>query len=182
MSKRIDIALFVIKVFSWLIFIGLCIETGALFSNLLLTYFVNPKISLDFWGHRNLYALYSFSQGHYLTLTGLLFFSSLLKSFLFYWILRIFHQKKLDFNAPFNDLMGRFIFQLAYISLALGLINYLGAQYCHYLVNLESIKIEFQSFGFEGSDIWFFMGIIFLIFALFFKKGIEIQNENDLTV
>ena len=33
-----------------------------------------------------------------------------------------------------------------------------------------------------GADVWLFMGFALLVIALIFKKGIEIQNENDLTV
>jgi len=33
-----------------------------------------------------------------------------------------------------------------------------------------------------GADVWLFMGIVLLIIAFIFKKGIEIQSENDLTI
>jgi hypothetical protein len=33
-----------------------------------------------------------------------------------------------------------------------------------------------------GSDVWIFMGITLLVIAHIFKKGIEIQEEHELTV
>jgi len=33
-----------------------------------------------------------------------------------------------------------------------------------------------------GADVWLFMGVILLVIAQIFRKGIEIQDENDLTV
>jgi hypothetical protein len=33
-----------------------------------------------------------------------------------------------------------------------------------------------------GADVWLFMGVILYIIAQIFKRGIEIQAENELTV
>ena len=46
----------------------------------------------------------------------------------------------------------------------------------------DKILPSLQQLKFEGGDVWLFMGVILLIFAMIFKKGIEIQSENDLTV
>jgi hypothetical protein len=40
----------------------------------------------------------------------------------------------------------------------------------------------FENIKFEGADVWLFMAIILLIFGMIFKRGIELQSENDLTV
>lgn len=40
---------------------------------------------------------------------------------------------------------------------------------------LENLKLG-------GSDVWLFMGVTLLIFAKIFKKEIELQTENELTV
>ena len=45
----------------------------------------------------------------------------------------------------------------------------------------KNARIEEWENG-EGADVWLFMGVILIIFAMIFKKGIEIQSENDLTV
>ena len=34
----------------------------------------------------------------------------------------------------------------------------------------------------EGADIWLFMGVTLLVIAQIFKRGIEIQDEHELTV
>jgi len=33
-----------------------------------------------------------------------------------------------------------------------------------------------------GADVWLFMGVILFVIAQIFKRGIEIQRENELTV
>jgi hypothetical protein len=39
-----------------------------------------------------------------------------------------------------------------------------------------------QNLKFDGADVWLFMGVTLLIVAKIFKRGIELQTENDLTV
>jgi len=34
----------------------------------------------------------------------------------------------------------------------------------------------------DGADVWLFMALVLFVFAQVFKKGIELQNENDLTI
>ena len=47
----------------------------------------------------------------------------------------------------------------------------------------QGIKLPpLENLNFDGSDVWIFMGITLLLFAKIFKKGVELQNENDFTV
>jgi hypothetical protein len=39
-----------------------------------------------------------------------------------------------------------------------------------------------QTLVLGGADVWIFMAIILFVLAQLFKRGIEIQNENELTV
>ena len=41
---------------------------------------------------------------------------------------------------------------------------------------------DVQSLGLGGGDVWIFMGITLLVIAKVFKRGVEIQSENDLTI
>ena len=41
---------------------------------------------------------------------------------------------------------------------------------------------EVQYLRLGGADVWLFMGVILFVLAQMFKRGIEIQSENDLTV
>ena len=34
----------------------------------------------------------------------------------------------------------------------------------------------------DGADIWLFMGVVLLVIAQIFKKGVEMQTENELTI
>ena len=184
MSKRTDFAFKSVNVVSWIIFIGLCIETGGLIVNAIISLFINPMASSRFWGNRNLYELYQFNQSYFVTIIVLLIIVSTLKSTLFYLIVNLFHKKKLNLNNPFNEQFGRYIFQLGYLATGIGIFSWWGNNFSKWLkmIGKTVLTQSFENIKFEGADVWLFMAIILLIFGMIFKKGIELQSENDLTV
>ncbi|MCY1230721.1 hypothetical protein D9M72_431460 [compost metagenome] len=101
---------------------------------------------------------------------------------MFYLIIRVLHNKKLSISQPFNKEMQRFISGLSYLALGVGLFSHCGVNYSEWLVKqgVEMPDILYLRLG--GEDVWIFMGIILLIIAQIFKRGIEIQSENDLTI
>jgi hypothetical protein len=54
MSKGTDFLFKVLNVLAWIIFIGLCIESGGLIVNAFVSIFINPVASSKFWGGLNL--------------------------------------------------------------------------------------------------------------------------------
>jgi len=108
----------------------------------------------------------------------------MLKSILFYLIVNLFHKKKLNINSPFNEQLGRALFNIGYLSLGIGLFSWWGNNFSNWLKMIGNpvVRQNFENVKFEGGDIWLFMAIILLIFGMIFKKGIELQSENDLTV
>ncbi len=184
MNQKTDFLFKVLNVLSWGIFIGLCIESGGLIVNAFVSIFINPVASSKFWGGLNLYDLYKFNQNYFIAIVTLMIIVSVLKSILFYWIVNLFHKKKLNLSSPFNNTLGRYIFKLSYMVFGIGLFTYCLNQFSHSL-KIKSNGLFFpsiQNIKFEDADVWIFMGVILLIFAMIFKKGIEIQTENDLTV
>lgn len=184
MSKGTDFAFKSLNILAWFIFVGLCIETGGLIVNAFISLFINPMASSRFWGGRNLYALYQFNQSHFVTIVSLLIIVSILKSILFYLIVNIFHKKSLNLSNPFNEQLGRFLFNLSYLALGIGIFSWWGNNFNNWLKMIDKTVLsqDLYNIKFEGADVWIFMATILLIFALIFKKGIELQTENDLTV
>jgi hypothetical protein len=184
MSKRTDFLFKVLNVLAWIIFIGLCIESGGLITNAFISLFINPAASSKFWGGLNLFELYKFNQSHFITIIVLLIIVSVLKSILFYLIVTLFHKKKLNLSSPFNETLGKFIFNLSYLAFGIGLFSYWGSNFSNWLriVSNGAIAPSIQHVKFEGADVWLFMGVILIIFAMIFKKGIQIQSDNDLTI
>ena len=95
---------------------------------------------------------------------------------------KVFYDRKVDISKPFNDVAAKFIQKLAYLSIGIGIFSIWGTKLVNNLV-IEGVKIPaIQYLRIDGADVWLFMGVILLVLARVFKKGIEIQNENDLTV
>lgn len=169
-------------ILSWIIFIGLCIEAGGFIFNILFTLFVNPIEAHYFWERVDLSALYKFDPGYFLVETSLMTIAAILKALMFYLIVKILHDKKLNLAQPFNKEVGRFIFLLSYLSLGIGLFSSWGANYARWFEQ-QGIKMpDIENLRLGGADVWLFMGAVLFIIAQIFKRGIEIQAENELTV
>ena len=83
---------------------------------------------------------------------------------------------------PFNSEVGRFIFALSYLSLGTGLFSWWGVKYAGWLSTKGVTMPDIQNMRLGGADVWLFMGVVLFVIAQIFKRGIEIQTENDLTI
>lgn len=181
MAPKSTFFLKALYVISWIIFIGVCIEAGGFIVNTVLR-LTNPSISDKLWSQVDLNDLYAHSESDFVTVTILMIIVAVLKAIMFYLIIKVFHEKHLDVSQPFNETMRRFLVNLAYLALGIGLFSFWGAKYTEGLT-AQGVKIpDLRYLRLAGADVWFFMGITLLVIAQMFRKGIELQNENDLTV
>lgn len=172
----------ILYILSWIIFIGLCIEAGGFIFNTIFTLFIDPSKTPQFWSEIDLSALYAYNATHFITQGSLISIVAVLKAILFYLIVKIIHDKKLDLAQPFNNATQRFISNSAYLSIGIGLFSNWGANFAKWCT-LQNVKMPaVESMHMDGADVWLFMGVILLVIAQIFKRGIEIQTENELTV
>ena len=178
-SKQI---LKILYVLSWIIFIGLCIEAGAFIFNAIYTVSVNPSAANNLFNKTNLSNLYSHDSGYFLVIILIMCIVTVLKAIMFYLIVKILHENKINLSQPFTAEFGRFIFNLFYLSLGIGCFSNGGKRYAEWLVGqgVEMPNVESMHLG--GDDVWLFMAVILFVIAHVFKRGIEIQTENELTV
>lgn len=172
----------VLNVLSWIIFIGVCIEAGGLLFNTFFTMALNPIGAKQFWIQIDLSDLYNHDPLRFLVQTLLICIVAILKAIMFYLIIRLFHSKKLDFLRPFNVEMKNFLFNITYLCFGIGFFSMWGIKHAQWLTELGIKMPGVENLGLAGADVWFFMGVIMYIFAHIFKRGIEIQNENELTI
>ena len=169
-------------ILSWIIFAGVCIQAGGFIFGSFYTLVINPANAAHYWANNDLSALLKYDRGYFLVITLCTSITSLLKVLMFYLIVRIVRQKKLDMQHPFNTASRQFIGNLAYLSFGIGIITHIGANYTGWLVQQGVTMPDTQSLRLGGADVWIFMGVILLVIAQIFKRGIEIQSENELTV
>jgi hypothetical protein len=172
----------ILYILSWIIFVGVCIEAGAFIVNPIIMLAAGPVRAHDFWLEVDLSSLYQFDRGYFLVEMLLMSIVSVLRAVIFYWIVKILHDKKLDLYQPFNREVGRFISKIAYLSLLTGLFSWWGGKYAEWFVR-QGVKMpDLRYLRLDEADVWLFMGVTLYILAQIFKRGIEIQTENDLTV
>jgi Protein of unknown function (DUF2975) len=170
--------LMLITVIIWSIFIGLCIQAGTLIFTF--TYsLIQPIISKDLYEGLNLFSLQTQSKWQYIALVTLLISISILKAQLFYTMIRIFI--KIDLVHPFSNGIAILISKLSYIAFTLGVTQYLSGRF------VKTLDTEvFQLMGVENhlssSFEYFLISALIFAIAQVFKRGVEIQAENELTV
>ncbi len=182
MKNKLHLSFLLLEIVCWFLFIGLAIETGGYLSNTIITLFVKPEWASHFWGFMDLSNLFQFDLGLFICLTSLLITVSLLKTILFYKTILIFHKKKFNLDHPFNPAIQDFLFHFCYIVFAIGLFTYAGSKFSNWLLAQGVLIPTLEKLNLGGADVWIFMGVTLLLVAKIFKKGIEIQNENDLTI
>lgn len=171
----------VLYILSWIIFVGLCIEAGAFIINSLFA-LLNPGVVKYLWQEVDLSALFAHDHGSFFVVTLFMSIVTVLKAWLFYLIIKIAHNKKLNIAQPFSKEVKRFIFGLCYCSLLIGLFSYWGTQYVGWLTQ-QGVKMPaVQDMSLGGADVWLFMAALLFVIAQVFKRGIEIQSEHELTV
>ena len=182
MKTRTKLILKILYILSWIIFTGVCIEAAGFIVNSFFTLLLNPVGAKHFWQEVDLSALYYFDHGYFFVETLLMSIVAVMKACIFYLIIKMLHNKKLDMSQPFSRELGRLSFQISYLSLLIGLFCLWGSKYAEWFVK-QGVKMpDIQYLRLGGADVWLFMGVILFVIAQIFKRGIEIQSENELTV
>jgi hypothetical protein len=172
----------ILYVIAWIIFIGVCIEAGGIIFNAFFTLVLNPDAAKNLWRQADLSNLYSYDSGHFFVETLLMSIVAVMRACIFYLIVKILHDKKLNMSQPFSKHTGRFILNVSWLSLGIGLFSLWGVNYAGWLTK-QGVKMpDIESLRLGGADVWLFMGVTLLVIAQIFKRGIEIHTENELTV
>ncbi len=172
----------VIHVVAWILFIGLCVEAGGIIFNTLYTLFINPVGAKNVWSGADLSNLLQYDRGQFMVVSLLMAIVAVLKTLIFYQIIKILLNKKLDMSQPFNKKVNRFILLVAYLALGTGFFSLWGDRYSEWLIK-QGVKMpDIQNLQMGGADVWMFMGVTLFVIAHIFKRGVEIQAENELTV
>ncbi|MCG2614649.1 DUF2975 domain-containing protein [Terrimonas sp. NA20] len=171
----------ILLILACIIFIGLCIEAGGYLTNAVFA-LVKPEAVKYLWKEVDLSALLRYDRSHFFTVVVVITIISVLKAVLFYLIIRVLFNKNLSLAQPFNQPLVRFINTASFITLLIGIFCTSGMNYSHWLKNNGASLPDVNQLHFDGGDVWLFMAVTLFIIAQVFKKGIEIQTENELTV
>ena len=170
--------LMLITVIIWSIFIGLCIQAGALLFTFTYSLF-KPTVAQDLYEGLNLYSLLTQNSWFYGGLVTLILSIAILKAQLFYTMIRIF--LKIDLVHPFSKEIASRISRLSYISFEIGVFLLITNSFTSWLAKRE-FEVEGVQSYLSGAFEYFLLSALIFAIAQVFKRGVEIQAENELTV
>jgi len=177
MKTRTEIILVVLKVLAFMGFIKYSIDCGAQLTNFVAS-FINPdwakrtyEVNLDIFNIREKSIAY-YSYAMCLTIAV-----SALKATIWYVVFAL--QTKLKLQSPFSMEVQKKLESIAYLLLGVWLVGSIFWKiYAHYLTQDTGIQLPANN---TGDEYLFMAGIVYIISQIF-KRGIEIEEENQLTV
>ena len=178
MSKTNNFIFWGLYVMAWIIFVGLSIEAGGLIVNFFFSLY-KPEFVQNLYQKLDLTEMYKDSRLAFFGIYSFILTISILKAFLFYIVIRLMH--KMDLSKPFNTFVASQISQISYYTLSIGLLSYIARQTAKNLMHHGYFTGNLNQFW-ADSQAFILMGAVIYIIAIIFKKGVDIQNENDLTV
>ncbi len=178
MSKTNNLVFKGLYIIAWIIFVGLCIEAGGLIVNFFFSLY-KPEMVPNLYQKLDLTNLYETNRYSFYGIYSFIISISILKAILFYMLVLL--MQKMNLAQPFNNYVADKILQISYYTLSIGLLNYIGKGFEKNLIKKGILTNNLQQFW-NDSEAFLLMGAVIYIIATIFKKGVEIQNENDLTV
>ncbi|MET0242516.1 MAG: DUF2975 domain-containing protein, partial [Flavitalea sp.] len=172
----------VLLIIAWIIFVGLGIEAGGYTWNTIYPLVTTPYESWEFWNHTDLSSLYNADKGQFAVIGFFISLTFILKAILFYLIIRLLQEDNLNMLRPFTRATVNFLLNVSYLSIAISFFSGWGVRWTESLVARGFTLPTIDKLNLDGSDVWSFMGVTMFVIAQVFKRGIEIQTENELTI
>ncbi|PWV51978.1 DUF2975 domain-containing protein [Chitinophaga sp. S165] len=173
-TKKTQNVLASLNVLAWIAFIGLAIEAGSWLTAYGVSIF-KPEASKNLYEGLDLSHLRAYSFVHYsiLVLLKIAFYS--LEAYAAYLLIKVLSKIKLA--SPFTKEVAKSL---------VGLSNIITAAWIVAAVHNSHIRwMSYDVTGLETNAIpleFIFVAGVVYVLAQIFKKGVELQTENDLTV
>lgn len=170
MKTKTATILAIMNVLSWIAYIGISIKCGAMIFTYILSLF-NQEVAKDLYQGLNLYDLMNDSMVQYTLFVGATVGLLAIKAYVAHLVIKVL--SKINLKSPFDMEVAIYMEKISIMILALWLISLGATMYQEWM--------DLPPMDWSGGEALFLSGLIFL-FAQIFKKGVEIQAENDLTV
>lgn len=178
MANNKNLVFLGLHIVAWIIFVGLSIEAGGLIVNFFYSIY-KPEFVPKLYQKLDLSEMYNQSKMVFFGMYSFILAISILKAVLFYIV--IYLMMKIDLSKPFNSYVSKKFLQISYYTLSIGLISFIGSEIAKNLQHYGIVTDNLNQFW-AGSQAFILMAAVIYIIATIFKKGVELQNENDLTV
>ncbi len=167
-----------LKIVSWIIFVGLCIEAGGLIVNFIFS-LTNPEVIRNLYQKLDLSKMYESSKLAFYGMYGFALVISILKAFLFYKVIELV--TKIDLTKPFSRFVTKQIYTISYYTLSIGLISFVARKLADDL-QYNGFEIDNLSQFWADSQAFILMAAVIYVIASIFSRGVEYQEELEETV
>lgn len=178
MSKTNNLVFKGLHIVAWIIFIGLSIESGGLIVNFIFSVF-KPEFVGKLYQKLDLRDIYAENKWTFYGMYSFALTISILKAILFYLVVLLL--SKLDLSKPFSSFVSKQILQISYYTFSIGIISHIAQETTSNMEHHGIVTDNLYQFW-EDSQAFILIASVIYVIAIIFKKGIELQEENDLTV
>ncbi len=173
-KTRTQTILVVMNVLCWIAYVGLMINAGAFLVVYIFTLF-KPEAAHGFYGGVDLYDLSQTDFRHYSI--GVLLRAAVpaMKGYVFFVMIQVL--SKVNLANPFTMEVAVNLEKMSYLALGAWLVSVIQVAHSNWLVDNTGWHME----GFDASEFFLVAGLLYIISKVF-KRGVELQEEKDLTV
>lgn len=166
--------LIVMNILAWIAFIGLLIKTGALITSYAISW-VTPGAAHDLYRGLNLSNLREESFWLYSQSISLLIAFDIMKAFVMYLVIRTL--SKVNLISPFTSEVCGSVEKISHVLLGIWIVALISNGHGKWILKQTGELVPTLATG----EFLFMAGLVFVISQVF-KRGLEIQSENELTV
>lgn len=178
MANRSTLVFKFLQIIAWVIFVGLCIEAGGLLVNFFFSLY-KPEFVRHLYQKLDLSEMYSRSSWAFFGMYSFILLIAILKAYLFYIVIRLLH--RIDMDKPFNQYVSIQFFQMSYFTFSIGFLSFIARHTAKSLIHYGYAVDGLNPFW-EDSQAFVLMSAVIYMIAAIFKRGVDLQAENDLTV
>ncbi len=173
-QTRTEQVLTVMKIIAWIAFFGFVVQAGAYVISYVVSFF-QPLAAKNLYMGADLLELKNHSVFKYSMLIASWVALLILKANVWYRVARIISLIKIE--TPFNVEITHKLEKISYLLFSISMLGYLGSTYAGWLGEMAE---QFQT-DWNANEFLFMAALMFVVSQIF-RRGVEIQSENDLTV
>jgi hypothetical protein len=173
-KTRTEQILKVMHVVAWIVVIGLVAEAGAILISYSVSYF-NSEGAKNLYMGLNLYKLRELNFWYYTQYVSFLIALPLMKAFMVFLVTKTL--SKVNLQNPFTMEVAHILKRISYVLVEIWVVSIISSSHSKWLLNVTGEQLLAKP---EGSFL-FVAGLVFIISQIF-KRGVELQSENELTV
>jgi hypothetical protein len=176
MKTKTEKVLMVLKVLAWIAMIGYVVQFGSQTISFVVSLF-NPEAAKNIHGTSfYLYDIYMYGRQYFIYIMSFLIALSAMHGYVWYRVARLL--TKLNLQDPFSRGVARTLEEIGIQLLGIWIVSLIAQQSIAWISKNSGIHLDrFPAVN----EYLFFAGIVYIISQVF-KRGIEIKEENELTV